>query len=288
MIELGIGADIVRGVVLIYWLVCLGFAALALWLGTSGPRKVVYALLVVLLFVAPGLPNLYRNLDYRHKYAKAKTLFDERCKAADATIYRTVENVEGVLLLNVRPDDKAASRADPRWADAGLPDEAGGQHYVRTFLQWEHRQFANQRGYVNDEATDSSSYGVSPGFSFVDVQERDGAVYRYRLGASVTEALSRAPIAGNPARYAVSFTNDANPDDRKYWIAGTTVTITDMTDNAVVAKSTWYALEPGQGERGGGRAPWGFAQRCPAWSSPLGAQTRMFVDQVLKPSGRNE
>ncbi|OUL98425.1 hypothetical protein A8M77_31735 [Variovorax sp. JS1663] len=73
-----------------------------------------------------------------------------------------------------------------------------------------------------------------------------------------------------------------DPWDRAHWVAGTTVTITDSQTDSVIAQSTWYSFEPGLGSTEGHRSPWGFAITCPklAW---VGAPTRMFVDQVLKP-----
>lgn len=283
MIELGIGADIVRGVVLIYWLVCLGFAALALWLGTSGPRKVVYALLVVLLFVAPGLPNLYRSLDYRHKYAKAKALFDERCKTAGEKVYRTVEGVDGILLLKVRPEYRDWFSHDPMYAGAALFGESGGDDYIKTFLKYEKP--------VADQTTDRSQLSDEPtalrGYRYVDVLESSsGARYRYsatmeKLPAGQRLRLERASAPAVPPRYALTYEDEVDPADRRYWVAGTTAKIIDTTDNTIVATSTWYAMEPGQGSAGGGRQPWAFAQRCPR---SLGSgSTRYFVDQVLHP-----
>ncbi len=44
-------------------------------------------------------------------------MFDERCKTAGYKIYKTVENVEGVTLLNVWPREK--SYEDQMWEYAG-------------------------------------------------------------------------------------------------------------------------------------------------------------------------
>ena len=41
--------------------------------------------------------------DAKARLAKAEAMFQERCKKAGEFIHKTVENVEGILLLKVRP-----------------------------------------------------------------------------------------------------------------------------------------------------------------------------------------
>ena len=228
-----------------------------------------------------GLPS---DQEYKERYAKAKALFDERCKTAGEKVYRTIEGVEGVLLENVRPDDdRLKNRANPNWADAGLPDEAGGDWYIRNFLGWEHRQFAQQRGYLNSHPTNQNGFTVYPGYQFVDVREKKDAIERYRFKKPPESDLVHAPVEGNHARYAVEYRNMTDPIDRALWVAGTVVTITDTQTNQILAEKTWYSLEPGQGSTAGFRSPWGFAITCPSLTGWRGGATRMFVDQVLKP-----
>ena len=43
-----------------------------------------------------------KDAAYREKYAKAKALFEERCKTAGAVVRRTVKDVEGIQLLKIR------------------------------------------------------------------------------------------------------------------------------------------------------------------------------------------
>jgi hypothetical protein len=226
-----------------------------------------------------GVPTVDQ---YKERYAKAKALFDERCKTAGEKIYRTVEDVDGVLLLNLRADDRVANEANPDWPDAGLPNEAGGLEYIANFLKWEqHQDKRNPRGYLNNARSEL------PGYQYVDVKNEDGAINRYTLsdpGNQDSDKLSKMTLKGKPARYAVAFVNVMNPTDRAMWVAGTTVTIIDTQNDEVIATSTWYALEPGQGSRAGFRQPWRFAQTCPGLrGSAARSPTRFFVDQNLKP-----
>ena len=284
MLELGIGADFIREIGLIYQLCALALLAFAIWYGRTWKRKVLYALLVSTIVLGPVLPHIYQTIPHKHKYVEARAIFSERCKAAGEKINSRVLNVEGVLLLNLRPDDKAANRNNPNWPDAGLPDEAGGESYIHTFISWEHQQFPPQRGYLNSEPISRNGHVVISGYAFVDIQEENGTISRHRYRKPPSLETEKATVAANAAaRYAVAFRNLTDASDRARWIAGTTVTVTDRQTSEVLAEKTWYSFDPGQGSEAAGRRPWGFAETCPELTGWRGAATRMFVDQVLIP-----
>ncbi|MBF9263944.1 hypothetical protein [Paracidovorax cattleyae] len=263
---------------------------LAGWAPRRGRAKVLAVFGVLLL--ASILPvkgyRQYREQqqikqERKERYQKAKALFDERCKTAGEKIYRTVDNIEGVILLNVRDKNKDADRGDKFWPNAALPDEASGDWYIMTFLQWEHlSNVGAKRGYLNNEP---SSY---PGYEFVEV--REGSIFiRYEFaepGKSDSTALKKTLVEKATAKYSVSFVNIDDPEGRENWIAGTQVVVRDERDGSVLAQKTWYSFEPGLGSTAGSRSPWGFATTCPAINAWAGAPTRMFVDQILVPKKR--
>lgn len=220
--------------------------------------------------------------DYQARLSKARALFDERCKTGGEMIYRSVDGVEGVLLLNVRASDKSGSRDNPLWPDAALPHEAADDEYIRSFLYWEHDAGGLGRGFLNPDPQKAKSRG----YRFVDVRQADGAVLRYRLkypgNRDKTELVTEL-VNGRPARYVVDFVNQVDPDDRMNWVAGTTITVTDSQTNEVIATRESYAFESGLGSKAGARQPWAFAVTCPSFIGWDGARTRFFVDQVLKP-----
>ena len=115
--------------------------------------------------------------------------------------------------------------------------------------------------------------------TYVDVKQPEG-FQRYRLeGRDLLMERSPAKLA----RYAVSFRNIEDLVGRAHWVAGLVVTITDTSNDEVIAEKTWYSFEPGLGSIAGARTPWGFAYDCEVYRGRTGAQIRMFVDQVLKP-----
>lgn len=259
---------------------------LALWLPKKWWQKGIALAVVLLLISIPvrqGVKDVAQEqkavYDYKERYAKAKALFDERCKTAGEKIYKTVDNVEGVLLLNIRQSDRPGIQDNPLWPDAALPQEAGGDDYIRNFLYWEHRDEKNQRGQLSAHPRQSTS----PGYRFVDVRQTDGAILRYRLNHAGSPALMSALVRGKPYRYAVGFVNQVIPEDRAHWVAGTTITVTDTQTKEVIATRESYSFEPGLGSHAGGRQPWMFAVTCPSFSGWDSGRTRFFVDQILKP-----
>ncbi|WP_232304399.1 hypothetical protein, partial [Neisseria sp. oral taxon 020] len=51
-------------------------------------------------------------------------------------------------------------------------------------------------------------------------------------------AVFRRPL--HPARYAVTYENDVSWENRKHWIAGTTIKIIDTKTNTLMAEKTMY------------------------------------------------
>lgn len=278
MLELGVGADIVRGVG--FMVVGLFAAALvaALTLPKPWKAKTAWAVLVLAIFIGPAIPSIVRGIEHKQRYAKAKALFDERCKSAGERIFKTAAGIDGLVLLNIRPAPNAASRANQMWPDAALPDEFGGEWYLISFLGWEQKQ-GGRPGPVNLVPTSF------PGYKFVDVRIDANTYERYRL---VEESI---PIGkhwklgpgqrhAEPSRFAVAFENLVSPEDRELWVAGTRISIVDTATGELLAERTSFAFEPGLGSTQGFRQPWGFAIGCPQFVH--GAQTRNFVERVLK------
>ena len=73
------------------------------------------------------------------EYLASKAIFEERCKSAGEKIYQTVENVEGITLLNVPKESPQGARNDPMWEGAVFSWGGPEKEYVREFLYWEIR-----------------------------------------------------------------------------------------------------------------------------------------------------
>lgn len=98
---------------------------------------------------------------------KAQAMFEARCKTAGEKIHKTVENVEGIYLLKIRPNkinfDDQFRMDDPYGRDLG------GNGYVETFLRGSYRK-----------AVAHEHDPPSIGFEFVEaIDLADGKKYRY-------------------------------------------------------------------------------------------------------------
>jgi len=244
-------------------------------------------------------------------YDAADAQFQMRCKSAGVKIYRTVDNVEGVLLMKLRPkwDPYDQNQVDPYGDDydSGDGDPKG---YISSFLRGR-----STGGHLIDDQKKI----VSPGYRYVDVIEADGKRYRYtgymkEVGKKTPEYVARErlkdpsfsdgifefslkrTLAKGPApRYGVTYDDIATPEERKMWIAGSSLKIIDLKTNQVIAERIGYMIDRGMGSTGGGRAPWQHAAKwaCPKfpggqsletlWTS---GQARNFTEQVLKIKGR--
>ena len=73
-------------------------------------------------------------------------------------------------------------------------------------------------------------------------------------------------------------------EERKYWIAGSSLRVIDLAINEVMTERIGYMIDLGQGNTGGGRAPWLHATRhaCPAFPGSRGDQSHQTLDFVEK------
>lgn len=288
MLELGIGADVLRGAGWIVRILFLVAIAYALWSGKNWKRKLLNVALVLLVFSAPLWPGIGEQIRYKRKYEIAKALFDERCKTAGEKVYGTVDDVEDVLLLKVRDDDRTSNEANPNWIGAGFPRESGGHQYIMEFLYY-HRIPTDPRSL---HAVLPTPGGIR-GYRNVDVLE-GGQRVRYTLrneseyfaaADPVTAHGSRAKTDAPLPRFSVAYEDIQDPEGRDNWIAGGRVTLTDLSSGALLGEFVQYSFESGFGSREGQRQPWAFARECPS-PNPGSATTgriRLFTEKVLKP-----
>ncbi|MBI3093246.1 MAG: hypothetical protein HYY97_00065 [Rhodocyclales bacterium] len=229
----------------------------------------------------------------------ARIMFDERCKTvAGEKIYKTVDNVEGVLLMKLRPQAGGREWADRMWPGAAFARESRADEYIKTFLGYEHPIGVDNRTLPitptsrGTISTGRSTPGALPGYLYVDViDEKDGKQYRHRLvyrprptsQIGYIEAVLDRVAASDPApRYAVTFEDHVIPEERALWVASSTIKVLDRQTGEVLGEMTRYAQAIGPASSIN-PSPWLTAVRCPdqAWT---GADTRKFVDQILIPA----
>ena len=217
--------------------------------------------------------------EWRKRYDPAKARFDQLCQNAGEKIYRTADNVDGILLLKVRGDDEKYQdnsynpRKDQMWEDAAIESESKREEYVASFLP----------------------YYSSVHYDNVDVLQKDGSIIRYSGNWSrYAKPFDQEENPPHPARYAVTYENDVSWENRKHWIAGTTIKIIDTKTNTLMAEKTMYVFVPelGYSKFEQNPNPWGRGERCPR-ESEFEQQTISFVKKVLispsfKPETKND
>ncbi len=290
----------------LYLLLTLVAVCTAMWKGKTRSRKLTYAGVVLALFVVPIAPEIYRSIEYRGRLAKASALFEERCKTAGETIYKSVDEVEGVTLVNPRVQKiQGVDEADQNWGGAGLPQESTGSQFIANFLFYDLPGMGSAVRTLSPGGTPSGHGTIAtvvvptgkPGYRYVEV-ENLGVRIRYslrppssyQLRADPLEAYAVREVAKDkPPRYAISYENISDPEGRANWIAGSRIKVFDKQSGEVFGELVQFSFEAGFGSRAGFRQPWAFAKQCtPAdpTARQIGA-VRYFAQKILKPASGN-
>ena len=217
---------------------------------------------------------------WHKRYDPAKARFDQLCQNAGEKIYRTADNVDGILLLKVRGDDEKYQDSfynplkDQMWEDAAVASEFEREEYVASFLPYFSRAH----------------------YDYVDVLQKDGSIIRYSGDWHMSDKpFNQETNPPHPARYAVTYENDISWENRKHWIAGTTVKIIDTKTNTLMAEKTMYVFVPelGYSKFEQNPNPWGRGERCRPNENSYEQRTSTFVKRVLlspsfKPEIKND
>jgi len=232
----------------------------------------------------------------------ARALFKQRCALAGERIHRVAKDVEGVLLMKLRP--QTINYGDQFRLDDPYGRDYGGEGYIESFLQAHHElpvEMARLRGHTPTPR-------AQIGYAFVETENpKDGQRHRYTATIEqpgktnpnyimdyVRVIVTSVPSIGQAPRYGVTYEDISTPEDRKFWIAGSSLKVIDTLTNEVIGERVGYMMDLGQGSKGGGRSPWLIAAHnaCPAFDGinpkvPQGGQTVRFVEKVLQPHSRS-
>ncbi|MBN8503550.1 MAG: hypothetical protein J0L58_03675 [Burkholderiales bacterium] len=242
---------------------------------------------------------------------RAMAMWKERCETKSGVfIHRTVENVEGVYLVNVRKSYEHSNSGGSALDQFRLSDpygrDATGHGYLRVFLRGSFQ--------LNRKEPLPAGHPPHQGYFFVEAYDPfDGKLYRFTgridepwkrmpekaLPGHLSFELDRSPIAQRTARYGVKFEDISTREERELWIAGSSLKVIDLETNEVLAERIGYMVDWAQGSRAGARQPWTFAadNACPDFRSdypePFRSsrdtpgfqiyQSLRFAEKVLKP-----
>ena len=263
---------------------------------------ILTSIAVMAVFIVPiakvDIQEKQENAVKEEKFLAAKAVFDARCKDAGFKIYRTVDNVEGVTLLNVWPREKR--KTDQMWEYAGLPDAYGEDSYIQGFLLWRAwdykindfslgvQGFARNKPNIPPKADEINRYKYFNGFQYVDVlQNQTYQRYQFKdlyyLDEIATTAIKK------PSRYTVEFENPILPKERKIWIATTKAFVKDSKTGELLGEAAWHSFHGPQGEiKYSGTGVWDRAKVCPYIADDQNNPIQYFVLKVLKPKQLNQ
>lgn len=271
-------------------------------------KAVVAALPLLAVLSACGERNLDKGAKAQQtaaleKYAKAKALFEERCKMAGVVIKRTVKDVEGIELTKIRQPIPWGGKEyfDPMFAGAAMAGEMQGEYFVKQFLMSEFKstESIQQRGPLAPPTRKVEQGMRAPlaGYRFVELvdattKSRRRCELELKPGEHSWEKtpLHCEPVATSATRFALDYLDFVDPGDRSLWVAGTKLSVRDKDTGEVIAEYIKYVWDPGFGEDATGRWPWQHAdgrsdRNCPTFQNrPIGTDGRYFVDTVLVPA----
>lgn len=278
--------------------------------GGGMKRVSIFGLLLSLWLTACDSPSVAQMAapaePQRSRLQIAEAMFQERCKSAGERIYRTAENVEGVFLMKVRPNE--INYGDQFKMDDPYGHDSGGETYIKIFFT----------SFYRTPSAPPPGWTPRLGYRYVEALDpKDGKRYRYtgskravgKMDANAPNVqidlrrnpkfdlniyafvLEKAPAPGPAPRYGVTYDDISTREEREYWIAGSSLRVIDLRSNEVMAERIGYMMDRGQGDRGGGRSPWLLAasHACPAFPVDPGGhayqtdQTHDFVVKALKP-----
>lgn len=293
----------------LYLLLALAGVCIALWRGKTWQIKLLMTVLVLVMFLAPIAPDIYRQVEYRNRLTTAQAIFNERCKTAGEKIYKTVENVEGIYLMKVRPE--GTNFGNQFELDDPYGRDLEGDGYIESFMRGQY-----SLTHIADHGQSTEKW--PHGYTYVEAQDsKDGQRYRYTGGIKVVSPmdisnpntqralqinpnydgnsyrfeLDKVPAPGPSPRYGVTYDDISTNEEREYWIAGSSLKVVDLKTKEVIAERIGYMVDWAQGSQAGGRSPWLLAANniCPEYSGSHGSsaqsyQTTRFVEKVLKPT----
>ena len=123
---------------ILYWAI----TAIVLWYITRAKwqpwKKVVVGLIVGGILIGwPAKQYLDKRTQDQAasaRYAAADARFEMRCQSAGEKIYKTVEDVEGVMLLKVRPERETSYHQYNQYAEDPYGGNSEGDGYIEIFL----------------------------------------------------------------------------------------------------------------------------------------------------------
>lgn len=188
-------------------------------------------------------------------------------------IYRTVDEVEGLLLTPLRPT--RISDASQYDADDQYGYNVGGEDYVRYYLIGS-SDLVSQYRFI-EALTEQGKYRYTTSLNAAKSHD-----YWTKGGGKIP--INVEEVAAFSARYAIEWKDISKKEDRDHWIAGGVLQIKDRSTGELLGERTGYLFEAGMGSTSRQRSPWPWARYYGKYCPSISEHNRVFVEKVLKPT----
>ena len=267
--------DIVIGLNLLTW----AWIILVLWLALRGrktlqSRLIALGIAIAVLIAFPGIPIYRATVEAargKAERAAAKARFDAYCQNAGVSIFKTVPNVRGLILLTNRiAYDAHYGEYDPY---GGAMDGDNMNAYLGEFIGLKDVKDASQAYRMRFDYMEAFDNYAEVWTGFQDEKyfviaskplQKDGKVYRYTYKNNHID-ITPSP---QPLRYGIRY--EAFPDmeeDHRWGIWGSKLEIVDTQTGEVLARRIGYIYDDcfGKCNDGGGKySPTDYA--CPKYN----------------------
>lgn len=279
MIELTGFASVLRGISVMYWLLAVGAVGLAIWKGKTIRTKALWVGVSIAVFgILPAKAMIERA--QRDAYVKdAWAYFKRKCDTESGEkIYKTFTGVESVLVVKPLPPATEKDLFDQFWYGDPYSDST----------PWEKRaeHAAGKLVYPNAPIAMQKQ---GKGLRFVESYVPGGAGRETKRIKVYYEPSVRdyrtESITTFISRFGLQWEDISTPDDRKYWIAGSRLSVIDLSNNTLVAERIGYFIEAGFGSKAGQRRPW-LTSKGPTTTCPYSHDwtDRWFILKVFDAS----
>ncbi|MCW5576195.1 MAG: hypothetical protein KIT13_08880 [Burkholderiales bacterium] len=270
--------NVMRGIGFLYWVLAIGGIVLAIRMGKSVRSKAIGAVIVVAVFgFLPGkmmVEQRQRDTYAKEAWAYFRKLCDEK---SGEKIYKTFTDVKSVLVVRSLPPATEKDLYDQFWY---------GDPYSNT-TPWNKR--GESAALMLASRTAPVAYETrGRGYDYVEMRaDSSDVIVRYsypvgsdRHGTSISDK--------SESRFGISWEDISKPEDRRYWVAGSRLSVIDLTDNSIVAERIGYLIEAGFGATDGQRRPWlssrGIGSNGRSCPDTHDYSDRWFLLKVLKPT----
>jgi len=279
MLELTGMGSVLRGLGVLYWLLAIGAVALAIWKGNGKRGKSIWAAVAIAAFGFLPVKAMFEQAQ-RDAYAKeAWAYFKKLCaEKSGEKIYKTFTGVKSVLVVKPLPPATEKDLYDQFWYGDPYSDAT----------PWDKRGETAARRLTGDSRRPDGV--VQRGLDFVEIKnEFNNGYTKINRAESFDKDTVREHIEKSTSRFGVTWEDISQPEDRKYWVAGSRLRVIDLTDDSIVAERIGYLIEAGFGSTTGQQKPWltarGIGPNGRSCPDATDYSDQRFISSVFKLDG---